>query len=35
MADIFDHTIAAVPYFNLELFEEPSNSSFKSLTPSS
>lgn len=33
MADIFDHTIAAVPYFNLELFEEPSNSSFKSLTP--
>ncbi len=28
MADIFDHTIAAVPYFNLELFEEPSNSSF-------
>ncbi|WP_405368551.1 mechanosensitive ion channel family protein [Nonlabens sp. Asnod2-A12] len=33
MADIFDHTIAAVPYFNLELFEEPSNSSFKNLKP--
>ncbi|MBF4984200.1 mechanosensitive ion channel [Nonlabens mediterrranea] len=29
MADIFDHTIAAVPYFNLEIFEYPSNSSFK------
>ena len=28
MADIFDHVIAAVPYFNLELFELPSNSSF-------
>jgi miniconductance mechanosensitive channel len=31
MADIFDHIIAAVPYFNLELFELPSNSSFSSL----
>ncbi|WP_339660848.1 mechanosensitive ion channel domain-containing protein [uncultured Polaribacter sp.] len=29
MADIFDHVIAAVPYFNLEIFELPSNSSFK------
>lgn len=29
MADIFDHLIAAVPYFELELFELPSNSSFK------
>tara|TARA_R110002050_G_scaffold56512_3_gene127074 strand:+ start:23355 stop:24611 length:1257 start_codon:yes stop_codon:yes gene_type:complete len=28
MADIFDHIIAAVPYFNLEIFELPSNSSF-------
>jgi len=23
MADIFDHIVAAVPYFNLELFEYP------------
>lgn len=28
MADIFDHIIAAVPFFNLEIFELPSNSSF-------
>jgi miniconductance mechanosensitive channel len=28
MADIFDHLIAAVPYFQLEIFELPSNSSF-------
>jgi len=28
MSDIFDHLIAAVPYFNLELFELPNNSSF-------
>ena len=28
MADIFDHIIAAVPYFNLEIFELPNNSSF-------
>jgi len=28
MADIFDHLIAAVPYFNLELFELPSDTSF-------
>ncbi len=28
MADIFDHLLAAVPYFNLELFELPNNSSF-------
>ncbi|PHS08791.1 MAG: mechanosensitive ion channel protein MscS [Kordia sp.] len=32
MADIFDHLIAAVPYFELELFELPNNGSF---TPSS
>jgi miniconductance mechanosensitive channel len=31
MSDIFDHIIAAVPYFNLEIFELPSNSSFSSL----
>jgi len=29
MADIFDHLIAAVPYFELELFELPNNGSFK------
>lgn len=28
MADIFDHLIAAVPYFNLEVYELPSSSSF-------
>ena len=28
MADIFDHLIAAVPYFDLEIFELPSTSSF-------
>ena len=28
MADIFDHIIAAVPYFNLEIFELPSNANF-------
>ncbi|MGK0414515.1 MAG: miniconductance mechanosensitive channel [Polaribacter sp.] len=28
MSDIFDHVIAAVPYFGLEIFELPSNSSF-------
>ena len=31
MADIFDHLIAAVPYFNLRLYELPSSSSFKTL----
>jgi miniconductance mechanosensitive channel len=25
MADIFDHIIAAVPYFELEIFELPSD----------
>jgi len=29
MADIFDHLIAAVPYFGLELFELPSGNSFE------
>ena len=28
MSDLFDHFLAAVPYFDLELFELPSNSSF-------
>jgi miniconductance mechanosensitive channel len=28
MADIFDHLIAAVPYFHLAIFELPSNSTF-------
>ena len=30
MADIFDHVIAAVPYFDLEIFELPNSSNFKS-----
>ncbi|VAV86179.1 Small-conductance mechanosensitive channel [hydrothermal vent metagenome] len=29
MSDIFDHIIAAVPYFDLEIFELPSSSTFK------
>jgi miniconductance mechanosensitive channel len=29
MADIFDHVLAAVPYFDLELFELPNSTSFK------
>ncbi|MFD1613870.1 mechanosensitive ion channel family protein [Gelatiniphilus marinus] len=29
MADIFDHLIAALPYFDLEIFELPSNIMFK------
>jgi len=29
MADIFDHIIAAVPYFELEIFEYPNDSNFK------
>jgi miniconductance mechanosensitive channel len=29
MSDIFDHLIAALPYFELEIFELPSHSSFK------
>ena len=28
MADVFDHLLAAVPYFNLELFELPNSSNF-------
>ncbi len=30
MSDVFDHLIAALPYFNLEIFELPSNSTFNS-----
>ncbi|GAA4937235.1 mechanosensitive ion channel [Algibacter agarivorans] len=29
MSDIFDHLMAALPYFDLEIFELPSSSSFK------
>ena len=29
MSDLFDHFLAAVPYFGLELFELPDNSTFK------
>lgn len=29
MADIFDHLLAAVPYFDLEVFEFPNDTSFK------
>lgn len=29
MADIFDHLLAAVPYFQIELFELPDNTTFK------
>lgn len=33
MADIFDHVIAAVPYFELELFEEPTGKDITTLKP--
>jgi len=33
MADIFDHIIAAAPYFHLQIFELPSNSSFVDTKP--
>jgi len=29
IADVFDHLLASLPYFDLELFELPSNTSFK------
>ncbi|NQY06830.1 MAG: mechanosensitive ion channel, partial [Flavobacteriaceae bacterium] len=32
MADIFDHLLAAIPYFELELFELPSDASFRKTT---
>ncbi len=28
IADIFDHLIAAIPYFNLEIFEQPNSKSY-------
>ncbi|MGO1586144.1 MAG: mechanosensitive ion channel family protein, partial [Mesonia sp.] len=28
IADIFDHVLAAIPYFNLEIFEIPSGENF-------
>ncbi|NEW80412.1 MAG: mechanosensitive ion channel, partial [Gelidibacter sp.] len=31
MADIFDHVIASVPYFDLEIFEEPTGSDLRYL----
>lgn len=31
MSDVFDHVIAAIPYFDLELFEEPTGSDIKNL----
>jgi len=31
MSDVFDHVIAAVPYFDLELFEEPTGNDIKAL----
>lgn len=31
MADIFDHIIASVPYFDLEIFEEPTGNDLRSL----
>jgi miniconductance mechanosensitive channel len=31
MADIFDHVIASVPYFDLEIFEEPTGNDLRSL----
>jgi miniconductance mechanosensitive channel len=32
MSDIFDHIIASVPYFNLEIFEEPTGKDIAILT---
>lgn len=32
MADIFDHVIAAVPYFDLEIFQLPNSSNFSTKT---
>jgi miniconductance mechanosensitive channel len=29
MADIFDHILAAIPYFKLEAFEYPTGNDFK------
>lgn len=35
MSDVFDHIIASVPYFELELFEEPTGADIKKLKPKS
>ncbi|RNL82079.1 mechanosensitive ion channel family protein [Sinomicrobium pectinilyticum] len=35
MADIFDHIMAAVPYFDLEVYESPSSKDMKRLSQSS
>ena len=32
MSDIFDHVIASVPYFDLEIFEEPTGKDFTNFT---
>jgi miniconductance mechanosensitive channel len=32
-ADIFDHLIAAVPYFGLEIFESPTGIDFDRIKP--
>ena len=32
MADIFDHILAAIPYFKLEVFELPSSKDLQLLT---
>jgi len=29
MADLFDHLLAAVPYFDLEIFQSPSSSDIR------
>jgi len=31
MSDIFDHSLAAVPFFDLELFELPNGTSFNKI----
>lgn len=35
MADIFDHAIAAIPYFDLEIFEEPTGSDLNTFVKNS
>jgi len=32
MSDIFDHSLAAVPFFDLELFELPNSTSFNNIS---
>jgi miniconductance mechanosensitive channel len=34
MSDVFDHIIASAPYFDLELFEEPTGKDIKTLAKS-